>query len=156
MNPLNQLSSTYFDITGTVSKSFETNRADMPKTLQFDGALTLTHHGKDLVLPANINPLNQLSGSKRRPTFCRNQDFLEYLIGTELAALRYVEYFQAANNRNLFAAKRWFYHYFYFYLKARSIVDQTDNHTIKSAKHFKKCLRQAPENLRKHLESNHE
>ena len=144
MNPLNQLSSTYFDITGTVSKSFETNRADMPKTLQFDGALTLTHHGKDLVLPANINPLNQLSGSRRRLTFCRNQEFRAYLLGNSDPTIV------------MHDVRYWFYNYFYWYLVARASVNQTNNNTIKTAKHFKKCLRQATENLRKHLESKHE
>ena len=73
----------------------------------------------------------QLSQSSRRLTFCRNDEFRGYLLVKET--------FCAIDHYSL---SYWFYHYFYWYLKARSIVDQSDNGTIKSAGHFKKCLRQ--------------
>lgn len=47
---------TFHDVTGTTQiTSFETVRVGSLKILQFDGALTLTHHATDLILPGAVN-----------------------------------------------------------------------------------------------------
>ena len=45
----------YFDVTGTVSFAAMTVAADRQFTLQFDGALTMTHHAANLDLPGEAN-----------------------------------------------------------------------------------------------------
>jgi len=45
----------YFDVTGTVSFAAMTVAADRQFTLQFDGALTMTHHATNLDLPGEAN-----------------------------------------------------------------------------------------------------
>jgi hypothetical protein len=46
----------YFDVTGTTTiTSISTVKAGTQVLLQFDGALTLTHHATDLVLPGGLN-----------------------------------------------------------------------------------------------------
>jgi hypothetical protein len=45
----------YFDVTGTVSFAAMTVAADRQFTLQFDGALTMTHHATNLDLPSEAN-----------------------------------------------------------------------------------------------------
>jgi len=94
-----------------------------------------------------MNNLNQLSGSRRRLTFCRNDDYRHYL---QIKEANFMHFEEASHNRCFFN----FYHYFYFYLISRSMIKQTDNSTIKSAKHFKKCLRQATVNLHQYLNRN--
>lgn len=89
-----------------------------------------------------MNPLNIIGGSRRRPTFCRNEEYKKYLLDILLIWI---------TNNEEWRPKRWFFHYFYFYLKSRSKVDQKDNQTIKSAAHFKKCLRQAADKLRSEM-----
>jgi hypothetical protein len=45
----------YFDVTGTVSFAAMTVAADRQFTLQFDGALVMTHHATNLDLPGEAN-----------------------------------------------------------------------------------------------------
>jgi len=45
----------YFDVTGTTGFSVMTVAADRQFTLQFDGALTMTHHATNLDLPGEAN-----------------------------------------------------------------------------------------------------
>lgn len=45
----------YFDVTGTTSFAAMTVAADRQFTLQFDGALTMTHHATNLDLPGEAN-----------------------------------------------------------------------------------------------------
>ena len=45
----------YFDVTGTTNFASMTVAADRQFTLQFDGALTMTHHATDLDLPGEAN-----------------------------------------------------------------------------------------------------
>jgi hypothetical protein len=45
----------YFNVTGTVSFAAMTVAADRQFTLQFDGALTMTHHATNLDLPSEAN-----------------------------------------------------------------------------------------------------
>ena len=45
----------YFDVTGTTNFSVMTVAADRQFTLQFDGALTMTHHATNLDLPGEAN-----------------------------------------------------------------------------------------------------
>jgi len=45
----------YFDVTGTTNFAAMTVAADRQFTLQFDGALTMTHHATNLDLPGEAN-----------------------------------------------------------------------------------------------------
>ena len=45
----------YFDVTGTTNFAVMTVAADRQFTLQFDGALTMTHHATNLDLPSEAN-----------------------------------------------------------------------------------------------------
>ncbi len=63
----------YFDITGTTAiTSIETLGIGTPVKLHFDGALTLTHHATDLVLPGGAN-ITTAAGDEA--------EFVEYAAG---------------------------------------------------------------------------
>ena len=63
----------YFDVTGTVTiTSFNTTAVGTQIKLHFDGALTLTHHATDLILPGGAN-ITTAAGDEA--------EFIEYASG---------------------------------------------------------------------------